>query len=44
LTLLEFIQAMADLACLSRMRDEEKKDVVKEVVCHEQPDDDRRHR
>src|SRR5437870_4797143 len=34
---------MADLACLFRMRDEEEKDVVKEVVCHEQPDDANRH-
>jgi hypothetical protein len=42
LALLEFIQLVAELACVLRMRDEEKKDVMKKVVCHEEPDDDRR--
>ncbi len=43
LALLEFIQLVADLARVLRIRDEEKKDVVKEVVHDEQRDDDRRH-
>jgi hypothetical protein len=41
LTLLEFIQLVPKLACVFRMRHEEKQDVVKKVVCHEQPDRDR---
>ena len=39
---LEFIQLVADLACILRIRDEEKKDVVKKVVGDEQRDGDRR--
>src|SRR6266545_458093 len=42
LALLEFIQPVADLACILRVRNEEKKDVMKKVVYHEQPDDARR--
>ena len=43
LTLLEFVQLVADIGCVLRMRDKEKQDVVKKVVCHEDPGDERRY-
>ena len=42
LPLFEFIQLVTDIVRIDRMRDEQKQDVVKRVVCREQPDDDRR--
>jgi hypothetical protein len=41
LTALKLVQQMADFACILRMRDEEIKDVMKEIVCREQCDCDR---
>src|SRR6266508_72379 len=38
LALLEFVQVVPKLACVLRMRHEEKQDVMKKVVCHEEPD------
>ena len=38
----EFIQLVANLACVLRLRDQEKKYVMKEIIHYEQPDRDRR--
>jgi hypothetical protein len=38
----EFIQPLANLACVLRLRDQEKKHVMKEIVHYEQSDGDRR--
>src|SRR2546421_9977672 len=40
LTALKLVQQMADFACILRMRDEEIKDVMKEIVCGEHCDCD----
>jgi hypothetical protein len=42
LALLELIQHVADLARVLRLSHQEKKYVVKKVVCYEQRNDDRR--
>jgi hypothetical protein len=39
----EFIQLVANLACVLRLGDQEKKYVMKEIVHYEQPGRDRRH-
>jgi hypothetical protein len=41
LALLELIQLVADLARVLRLSHQEKKHVMKNVVCYEQRDDDR---
>ncbi len=38
----EFIQLMTDSACVLRIRDEQEKDVMEQVVCDERPHNDRR--
>src|SRR6202035_313632 len=43
LALLELIQLVADLARVPGSSHQEKKDVMKSVVCHKQRDDDRRY-
>lgn len=43
LTLLEFVQLVADVGCVLRMRDKEKQDVVKKVVCREDTGEERRY-
>ncbi len=42
LPLFEFVQLVTDIVGIGRMGNEQKQDVVKRVVCREQPDDDRR--
>jgi hypothetical protein len=44
LTPLEFVELTADPAGVPGMRDGEKEHVMKQVVQHEQPDDDPHHR
>jgi hypothetical protein len=37
---LELVQRMTNMACILRMDDEEIENVMKQVICREQPDDD----
>src|SRR6516164_4747078 len=43
LTPFKLVQRMADIACILRMDDKEIEDVMKEIICREQPDGDCRY-